>query len=72
MAIVKRAKVPHAKIRIKRSAGEIIFDVINYTFLTLFGLCCLFPVLYEALMSVSSKADYLNANIYGYSARFQY
>lgn len=63
MAIVKRAKVPHAKIRIKRSAGEIIFDVINYTFLTLFGLCCLFPVLYEALMSASSKADYLNANI---------
>lgn len=39
------------------------FDVVNYTVLTLFGLCCLFPVVYEVLLSFASKADYLKANI---------
>lgn len=50
--------VKRVNSKIKHSVGEIIFDVINYTFLTLFGLCCLFPVLYEAMMSFASKADY--------------
>ena len=40
-----------------------VFDIINYTFLTLFAFICIFPVLYELLLSFSSKADYLNAKI---------
>lgn len=40
-----------------------IFDIFNYIFLTLLALICLFPVLYEILLSVSSKQDYLNSNI---------
>lgn len=40
-----------------------IFDILNYTFLTLLALICLFPVAYEVLLSVSSKQDYLNATV---------
>ena len=36
-----------------------IFDILNYIFLTLLALICLFPVVYEILLSVSSKQDYL-------------
>lgn len=53
--------VKRVSSKIKHSVGEIIFDVINYTVLTLFGLICLFPVLYEILLSVSSKSDYLTS-----------
>ncbi len=59
MAENAKTGVKRVNSKIKHSVGEIIFDIINYTVLTLFGLCCLFPVLYEAMMSVSSKADYL-------------
>ena len=47
--------------RKKRKFG--VFDVVNYTLLTLFGLVCIFPVLYELTLSVSSKADFLLAKI---------
>lgn len=40
-----------------------IFDILNYIFLTLLALICLFPVVYEILLSVSSKQDYLNATV---------
>ena len=40
-----------------------VFDVINYSLLTLFGLICIFPVAYVLLLSFASKADYLNANL---------
>ena len=48
--------------RKKRKFG--VFDVVNYTLLTLFGLVCIFPVLYELTLSVSSKADFLQANLF--------
>jgi len=37
------------------------FDVLLYGFLILLGFICIFPVAYEILLSVSSKADYLYA-----------
>ena len=37
-----------------------IFDILNYIFLTLLALICLFPVVYEILLS---KQDYLNATV---------
>ena len=40
-----------------------IFDILNYILLTLLALICLFPVVYEILLSVSSKQDYLNATV---------
>ena len=39
-----------------------LFDIFNYIFLAVIALICIFPVLYEVLLSVSSKADYLNSN----------
>lgn len=40
-----------------------IFDVFNYIFLALLCLICMFPVVYEILLSFSSKQDYLNSNV---------
>ena len=40
-----------------------LFDIFNYIFLAVIALICIFPVLYEVLLSVSSKADYLNSNL---------
>ncbi len=40
------------------------FDIINYTVLTIFGLLCLFPMLYELLLSVASKGDFLRAKLF--------
>jgi putative aldouronate transport system permease protein len=39
------------------------FDFLNYLALALFAFLCFFPVLYVFLLSVSSRADYLNANL---------
>lgn len=39
------------------------FDYVNYALLGLFGLICIFPVIYVVLTSFSSKADYLNAKL---------
>ena len=35
------------------------FDVLNYAAMVVLALICLFPVVYEVLLSVSSRADYL-------------
>ncbi len=40
-----------------------VFDIINYAFLVLLAFICIFPVLYELLLSFSSKADYLNSGL---------
>ena len=39
-----------------------IFDIFNHIFLVIFALICIFPVLYEILLSFSSKADFMDAN----------
>lgn len=40
-----------------------VFDIVNYSLLTLFGFICIFPVIYVFLMSFASKADYLTAKL---------
>lgn len=47
----------------KRRKKITVFDVVNYAFLTLFGLICIFPVVYVILTSFASRADYLAANL---------
>ena len=39
-----------------------VFDVLNYAFFIIFALLCIFPVVYQLLLSFASKADYLQAN----------
>lgn len=39
------------------------FDIVNYSVLTIFGLLCLFPMVYELLLSVASKGDFLTAKL---------
>ena len=38
-----------------------VWRVLIYLFLFLFMAACLFPLLYEVLLSVSSRDDFLNA-----------
>ena len=40
------------------------FDIINYIALTIFGLLCLFPMLYELVLSVASKGDFMRAKLF--------
>ncbi|MGG1514377.1 carbohydrate ABC transporter permease [Paenibacillus oryzisoli] len=42
-----------------RSIGDKLFDGINYTFITLFSLACLFPFFYVASLSVMPYSEYL-------------
>lgn len=39
------------------------FDYINYVILGILAFLCAFPVVYIALLSISSRADYLNASL---------
>ena len=41
--------------KIKKSKGDIIFDIINYTFFTLFMLLCVFPFYYVVINSISAN-----------------
>lgn len=45
--------------KIKKSKGRIVFEIINYTFLTLFGIICLLPVLHVLFASMSDP-NWLN------------
>ena len=41
--------------KVKKSREDIIFDAINYTFLTLFTLLCVFPFYYVLINSISAN-----------------
>lgn len=43
----------------KKTFGDRIFDVFNYTFVTLFSLACLFPFFYVLSFSVTPYSEYL-------------
>ena len=55
--------VPPAQPKMRKKKKVYVFDVVNYTLITLFSLFCLFPVVYVFLLSFSSKADYLNSGL---------
>ncbi len=42
-----------------KSFGDRIFDLFNYSFITLFALACLFPFFYVAVFSVTPYSEYL-------------
>lgn len=44
-----------AATKIKKSRGDIVFDVINYTVFTLFTLLCVFPFYYVVINSISAN-----------------
>lgn len=39
-----------------------VFGIVNTVLLVLFGIICLFPLVYEALIAVASKVDYYQSN----------
>lgn len=43
--------------------SEIIFKVISYVILTLFALCCIYPLIYVLAVAFSDKAGYLSGNV---------
>lgn len=55
-------------VKKKNSMGA--FDYFNYAFFILFGVICLFPVVYEVLLSFASRADYLHFKIIVFPAHF--
>ena len=55
--------VPPAQPKMRKKKKVYVFDIVNYTLITLFSLFCLFPVVYVFLLSFSSKADYLNSGL---------
>lgn len=57
----ERAERP-AEPKLQKRKKVYVFDIVNYTLITLFSLFCLFPVVYVFLLSFSSKADYLNSD----------
>ena len=55
--------------RLDRS--EIIFKVLSYVFLTLFALCCLYPLIFILSASVSGKEAVDNAEVVLWPIGFQ-
>ena len=49
-----------------------LFDVINTAFLSVFALICILPIIYLLLLSFSSKADYLQANVFIFPWHFNF
>ncbi len=47
--------------RIRLTSGEVVFNIINYTFFALFALICVFPFYYVLINSVSDNANSSNA-----------
>lgn len=45
--------------KIKQSKSETMFDIFNYTLVTLFAICCIFPFIYVLSYSVTPYAEYL-------------
>ena len=55
------AKIVDGEVKYVKKHKKTAFDVVLYIFFGLFGLLCIFPVVYLLLLSFASKADYLQA-----------
>ena len=44
---------------IKKTPGEIVFDIFNYIFLGLWALACIFPIFYVLMYSLTPYNEYL-------------
>ena len=48
-------------MRYKRKASDIIFDTVNILFLTLLGICCLYPIYYSLMASMSDPVKLMES-----------
>ena len=55
------AKIVDGEVKYVKKHKNTVFDYLLYAFFGLFGLICIFPVVYLVLLSFASKADYLQA-----------
>lgn len=51
----KKIKRGSTGLLYKRTVGDVIFDIINYTFFALFTLCCFFPFYYLFINTISDN-----------------
>lgn len=54
----------------KFSKGEKLFDIFNYTFMILLGICCLYPFLYILALSFNDGRDAMKGGIYFFPRMF--
>lgn len=65
-------KLVDGEVTYVRRKKVTLFDVVNTSFLSLFALICLLPIVYLVLLSVSSKSDYLQATLFVFPWNFNF
>lgn len=60
------------KNRIRRTKGEVVFDIVNYTVLALLGVITLYPLINVLAISFSSYAAYLKFPMMVYPIEFNF
>lgn len=51
-------------MKIKKSKGDIVADILIYTFITILALVCIIPFIHVAAVSISSDADVYANNVF--------
>lgn len=59
-------------VRKKKKKHVSVWTVLIYAVIVLFTLACLFPIVYEVLLSFASKEDYLQANFLIFPVHFNF
>ncbi len=55
MTVLNRKRTAHRKLIRRYSAGDVVFNVINYLFFALFTLVCIFPFYYLFINTISDN-----------------
>ena len=59
-------------VRKKKKKRVSVWTVLTYAFIVLFTLACLFPIVYEVLLSFASKEDYLQSDFLIFPVHFNF
>lgn len=59
-------------VRKKKKKRVSVWTVLIYAFIVLFTLACLFPIVYEVLLSFASKEDYLQSDFLIFPVHFNF
>ena len=59
-------------VRKKKKKRVSVWTVLIYAFIVLFTLACLFPIVYEVLLSFASKEDYLQSDFLIFPVHFHF
>ena len=59
-------------VRKKKKKRVTVWTVLIYAFIVLFTLACLFPIVYEVLLSFASKEDYLQSDFLIFPVHFNF